>query len=188
MTYVAIAVIGVLGLFNVVLTMTVVRQVRRHEEKLANWRSEPGMPQLNDIPVGKEVPDFTVTTLSGQEIFSGDLVGERSLIAFFSTHCEPCKNHLPDFRDYAITTMSGPARVLAVVVGGEDEAGDFIEGLTGVASIAVQPMQGPMVTAFSVTAYPTIYQLDERGRVAASGRSVRMLERIAGHRGVPADA
>jgi hypothetical protein len=188
MTYVAVAVIGVLSLFNLVLTMTVVRQVRRHGEQFADWRSKPGVPQLNDIPVGKEIPDFAVMTLSGQEISRGDLVGERSLIAFFSVHCEPCKNHLPDFRDYAIAATTGPARVLAVVIGSEDEAGDFIAGLSGVASIAVQPMQGPVVTAFSATAYPTIYQLDERGRVAASGRNVRMLERVAGRRSVPADA
>jgi hypothetical protein len=146
------------------------------------------MPLPNAIPVGAEIPDFTVAAISGQQISRGDLAGERGLIAFFSVHCEPCKNHLPEFRDYANTVTSGPARVLAVLAGSEGDAGDFIDGLAGVASIAMQSMRDPMVTAFSASAFPTFYQLDEAGRVTASGRSVRQLERASGRGNVTADA
>lgn len=188
MTSTAIAVIGALSICNLVLTMTVVRQVRRHGEQLASRRPGPGRPQPDDIPAGQEVPDFAVATLSGEQVSRGGLAGERSLIAFFLVRCEPCKNHLPEFREYASTAATGPAHVLAVLIGNEDDAGDYIEGLAGVASIAMQAMRAPMVTAFSVTAFPTFYQLDDEGRVAASGGSVRHLERANGSRNVPAGA
>ena len=76
---------------------------------------------------------------------------------------------LPEFIKYARGVPGGAAQVLTVLTGDKAEVAEFSEALEGVASITVEPRQGPVARAFSVSGYPTFYLLDENGVIQASG-------------------
>lgn len=182
MTNVAVVVIGVLGLVNFTLTFAVIRQVRRYGELLASRGAGRGQPAWH-IQAGSPIPEFTAATVSGGRVSLSDLIGARSLIAFFAVGCPPCRVQLPEFIRYARSFPGGAAQVLAVVVesGGkrEEKSDDYVRELAGVATVVVEPHGGLAAQAFSVSGQPTIYVLDERGRVETSGMAVRQVAAAA---------
>jgi peroxiredoxin len=171
-----VAVIGLLSLFNLALTLLVVRWVRRHGEKHSTLRS--GFRPAPRLPAGTQIPGFTATTVTGETLGLDSLAGGRSAIAFLSVNCAPCREQLGEFKAYARRVPGGAGQVLAVVVAGKsdpDSAAAFIAELTGTASIVAEALRGPVQSAFSVSGYPSFFVLDERGRVESSAPTVEML-------------
>jgi peroxiredoxin len=182
MTNLAVVFIGVLGLVNFALTFAVIRQVRRYGELLASRGAGRGQPAWH-LQAGSRVPEFTAATVSEGRVSLSDLTGASSMIAFFSVGCPPCRVQLPEFTRYARSFPGGATQVLAVVFSpegeGDEKADDYVRELAGVATVVVEPMGGPTTQAFSVSGYPTIYVLDERGRVVTSGMAVRQVAAAA---------
>jgi peroxiredoxin len=178
MTNVAVVLIGALSLINLMLTFAVIRQVRRYGERLAGRGAGSVQPGWH-IQAGKQIPEFTATTVSGGRVSLSDLTGARSVVAFFGVGCAPCRMQLPEFAQYARSFPGGAAQVLAVVLeseeGPEEKTDDYVQELTGAATVVVEPRGGPTAQAFSVTGQPTIYVLDERGRVETSGMAIRQV-------------
>jgi hypothetical protein len=156
---VVVVVLGILVGANLLLTGAVVRRLAAHERKLATIGSIITPP--GGLAPGAEVPAFTAETVDGEPVdagFSGDGPG---LIAFFSTTCSACVSHAPEFVSVA-AGMPG----LAVVSG---EGGDELLGALGSVPVVRERVpDGPLVTAFEVTAYPTFYVV-EGGRVSPVG-------------------
>jgi peroxiredoxin len=168
--------IGVLSLFNLALTLLVVRWVRHHGERHATLR--PGFRPAPRLPAGTQIPGFTATAVSGDMLTLASLTGGRSAVAFLSVNCPPCREQLGEFKAYAARVPGGAGQVLAVIVGGNgdpESAAAFVEELTGTATIVIEAPKGPVQTAFSVSGWPSFYVLDERGRVESSAPTVEML-------------
>jgi peroxiredoxin len=182
MTNVAVVLIGVLSLVNFTLTFAVIRQVRRYGEMLASRGAGRRQPAWH-IQAGSPAPEFTAATVSGGRVSLSDLTGARSVVAFFGVGCPPCRAQLPEFTRYARSFPGGAAQVIAVVIETEgrreEKADDYVRELAGAATVVVEPREGPMVQAFSVSGQPTIYVLDERGRVETSGMAVRQVAAAA---------
>jgi peroxiredoxin len=175
MTNLAVALIGALSLINLMLTFAVIRQLRRHGELPSHG---PGLDTHRPpwhLPPGTPAPEFTAETVTGETISLSDLTGSRSVVAFLAMNCAPCREQLPQLREYASSIPGGAAQVLAVVIGDREKADRYMRELSGVATVVVEPIHGPVVQAFSVGGYPTIYALDERGQIQASGGAVRQI-------------
>jgi peroxiredoxin len=169
----ALAGVGVLCLVNLVLTFAVIRQVRRHGEKLAVGPMFRG--EMMTLPVGTKVPEFSTATISGERRRLADLTGSRSLVGFFTPGCPPCHAQLPEFSKLARTIPGGAAQVLAVIAGEEKDAAEFGAELGEVASVVIESGHGPVATAFSTYGRPSFYLVGADGRVEASGSTVRRL-------------
>lgn len=48
---------------------------------------------------GDSVPDFTVVMNNGETVTAESLKGRRSIIVFFSTGCQDCRNALPKIQE-----------------------------------------------------------------------------------------
>lgn len=156
--------VGALGLCNLLLLLLIARRVRR----IARRAEVPPRPWL---PPGTLVPDFTTVTTAGDRLSLDDLRGQQSLVGIFSTTCEPCVVQVPVFAAHA-ASEGGPSRVIAVVIGTAEQASDYMAILDGKVTIVCEERYGPVAMAFSARAYPSIYLLDDDGRVIAGGASV----------------
>ncbi len=174
MSFLAVAttLLGVLCLVNLVLTVVLVRRVRRNGERIA---AGPGFRRQAGLPAGAKVGDFTAATVSGASQSLADLAGGRSLVGFFSPTCGPCQRQVPEFTELARTIPGGVAHVLAVVAGEGAEAAEFAAGLAETASVVIEPAHGPVATAFAARGFPTFYLVDAEGRIEASGLAVSVL-------------
>jgi thiol-disulfide isomerase/thioredoxin len=180
MTYLTVAVIGVgvLCLVNLWLIIAMARVLRGHGEQLAHRRSGP-RPVVGPPP-GTQVPEFTVTTVTGATVSAGDLRGQRSVIGFFSPGCAPCHEQVPAFTAFARTLAGGAARPLAVICGGghgsaqgQDAGADHLAGqLADVAHVVREPSAGTAAAALAVSGFPSFILLDAGGRVEAGAHAV----------------
>ena len=163
----AAAFLGVLCLMNLLLLLSLVRRVRRHDEQLAAQSRLPPVPRL---PVGSMAPDFTVATITGETRSLSDLVaGPRGLVAFLTPHCVPCRAYISELRKYAEAGPGSLSQVIAVICGPPAEAAGLADELKGSVSVVVEPMNGTLQETFSVTSYPTFVVITKEGRIGARG-------------------
>ncbi|NUT53326.1 MAG: TlpA family protein disulfide reductase [Saccharothrix sp.] len=149
----ALVVVGVVALLDLVLTIGVVKRLREHTE-LLSARENPS-PALR---AGEAVGEFETSAVDGGRV-SRELVTGETVVAFFSPTCRPCKEKMPQFVRYANAVPGGRDRVLAVVVGDEDAAAEFVSELSPVAQVVVENHEGAMSSAFKARAYPTVLMI-----------------------------
>ncbi len=90
------------------------------------------------------------------------------MVGFFSVSCAPCVENAPRFAEHAAGVPGGKDSVLAIVVAdGDDDPSEMVDILCGGARVVVEGYDGPMATAFGVTAFPT-YAVVASGRVTAT--------------------
>ncbi len=163
----AMVVFGLLTLLNVALTVGVIRRLREHTAALAALPAGGG-DVGGDVALsaGSTVGAFTAVDNQGVPV-SLSTLGTRPLVGFFSPSCGPCKERMPEFIEYAGTRPGGRHGILAVAVGTPEETADMVERLGAVATVVIEPDQGPVQKAFAVSGFPAVV-LVEDGRVAAS--------------------
>jgi thiol-disulfide isomerase/thioredoxin len=168
MAYLAAAtvLVGLLAAVNLLFTVGVIRRLREHTAELAARRNQgtPGTGVAH--PAGARIGDFTATTVAGDRVDAGT-PGDRLLAGFFSPNCGPCKDRLPGFLAYAAARSGGPERILAVVAGTTEESAALVDQLRPVATVVVEPDQGPVQQAFGIAGFPAFVLVDD-GWVAAS--------------------
>lgn len=157
--YALVAVLSAISILNLLLTLGIIRRLRsRSMSRPVNY---PGV-----LPVGAVVGDFVAGDLRGRPVSRDELSG-HTVVGFFSPGCSSCVERLPDF--VAASAAFGPERSLAVVVGDDESAGEYLPSLAAVARVVLQDPDGPLISAFSVSAFPTFFVVDATGRVVAAG-------------------
>ena len=155
----AVVVLTALTLFNLVLTMALVRRLRRLEDP-GRGGTFPEFPDLEEVPAGRPVPDFTATTRDGVEISAKERLGDRAVYAFFDTSCGTCKKQLQPLVDFA--RRAGLA-----------DADAYTSVLEGHATIVMQSLGDEVGLAFSPGGIPAVILADADGVVVRSGVEVR---------------
>jgi hypothetical protein len=168
----AVTVACVLTVINLVFSFGVIKRLRDLTERFETLgrAQDVGGPVM--MSMGDRVEDFAASTVDGEPV-SRELLAGTTLVAFLSTHCEPCAERLPQFIDMARDHPGGRQQVLAIVVGGEDaSATRFTERLVGVARVIREDDGAAVQTAFGVRGYPALGVIASDGTVLASGFEV----------------
>ncbi|MQA95418.1 MAG: redoxin family protein [Streptosporangiales bacterium] len=154
-------------LLDLVLTLGVIRRLRRHTELISNLSS--GMRPYAILAEGETAGPFETVATTGEPV-SRDRLSGRTLVGAFAPHCPACEEKLPAFVDFAKTFPGGRDQVIAVVVGSENEAEAHREQLEPVARVVIEPpMTGEIGTALALNSFPAFGVLDQSGTVVTSG-------------------
>jgi peroxiredoxin len=113
--------------------------------------------------IGREVPDFTVTTLDGGKLKPSDWRGRRVVLDFWATWCPPCRQEIPHFIQLA---KEHPAAELLIIgVSSEDEKTlkAFVakEGVN-YAIVSTDDLPAPFD---AIDAIPTTFFIDRNGLI-----------------------
>ncbi|URM98419.1 redoxin domain-containing protein [Actinomadura madurae] len=155
-----VVLVGVLCAFDLILTLAVVRRLREHAALL-----EGGRAQVPFTAPGTTLPEFSASSLDGTTVTRAFFT-EPTIVGLFSTTCASCQERLPEFTE-RIQGLDA-RRVLAVIEGEQDEAEPFTTALAPVATVVVEPVKGPVSTAFGHPASPSFYIVGDGAVVTSS--------------------
>ncbi|GIF36985.1 hypothetical protein Axi01nite_12960 [Actinoplanes xinjiangensis] len=154
-----VALLGALTLLNLLLTFGIIRRLRTRP-------ANPIVTTPGFLSPGTLIGDFTGHDLDGRPVSRSALSG-RTLVGFFSPGCDACRDMLPDF--VAAAAAFGRDRTLAIVMSGVASASDYLPALTPVARVVPDDPDGPLISAFAITAFPSFFVVAADGRIVAGG-------------------
>lgn len=149
-----VTLVGILCALNLVLTLGVVKRLREHTQLLGAAQGQP-----SQLEPGQEVGEFDTSSTLGEPLLR-DLLSGPVLFGFFSPTCEPCRDKLPRFVEFARQEPGGRSSVIATVVGDADETAEFVAELSDVAHVVVEESGGALATAFRIRALPSVLRAD----------------------------
>jgi hypothetical protein len=163
----AVIVLTAMVMLNLAVTVAVIRRLR----ELAG---QPGESVNHAGPEpGSRLPDFAAEALDGTPVRSADLVGKRTVLAFFSTSCSACRAKAPDYAARAASLEdSGDVVITILQTAPGDNPAAMIAALERAGTLIVQPFPAPLMRTFMVRATPFFYLTDQAGRVASKGISM----------------
>lgn len=170
---IGLVVVGLLGVFNLLLAYGLVRRMREHSDLISRLSDAvSGRSSAGSIaPAGTRVPPFRAVTVDGEVVDSRQL-GASTLVGFFSPGCAPCEELLPQFLATARATPGGRQAVLAVVVSDDSSVAYLVEPLRDVASVVVEGRGAELGAAFGVSSYPATCEIDATGTVTSTRLAV----------------
>ncbi|MEW5989706.1 MAG: TlpA disulfide reductase family protein [Chloroflexota bacterium] len=113
---------------------------------------------------GFNAPDFTLTTLTGEELRLAELRGRPVVLNFWATWCPPCRVEMPFFQDASVQ-YNGRAAVIGVNQGEETPTvSEFITSFQITYPIALDS-DNRVSKLYDVRALPTTYFIDANGIV-----------------------
>ena len=131
------------------------RQVANTERRL----TPPG------LPVGTDMPDFTLTNLDGETVTLAELRDGRPLLLLFvGPFCNSCDEIFPDIHRWQRTLEKRLA--IAIVSGGELEKNRALRDKYDLRTVLVQN-ETDIVDAFNIRGTPTALLVGSDGKIAA---------------------
>jgi hypothetical protein len=170
MTSAGLVFLGVLSLVELLLILLLARKVHQLDDRCTSGPALPSEGAVRPwLEAGTQIPPFRAQTTSSEPVSLEQLLGQESVVGFFSPGCRPCREQLPAFARLA-SDSGRPS--LAVVVGPAGQADEYLSILDGVVPVVREEQGGPVTTAFAARAFPGVFLLDPGGKVVASGASV----------------
>ena len=168
----AVAFVGVLCLFNMLLTFGVIRRLREHAEVVSRF-SGLDVP-LAGLARGEPAPAFSATALGGEAV-----TGPAGLLAvgFFSSGCSICPERVDPFIEYLRSHHIARENTLSVLTG--PDAGHapppYAERLAEATIVCLEADDGELARAFKIQGFPAFCLLDGAGTVLAAHYDPAML-------------
>ncbi|MEI5102771.1 hypothetical protein RB200_34950 [Streptomyces sp. PmtG] len=148
----------------------VIKRLREQSRLLADVDRHPGR-----LAVGTRIDTFETSTVEGEQLVPA-LLPDRMLVAFLFPGCEPCRDKLPVFVEYARRHPGGRPTVLVAVIGSPEQSAGFVSALGAVAQVVVEDHDGALSTAFQTQTYPTVLSVerDANGELVVADHQVRL--------------
>lgn len=130
--------------------------------------SDPRSDASKSHLAGKDVPEFRVTTLDGQEVTQADLAGKAVIVNFWNTWCIPCRQEAPALeRFYADHAADDDFVMLGIVRDDSRSAVEkWVDNRGDDWTIAMDP-GGNAALAFGTRGQPETFAISPDGLVVA---------------------
>ncbi len=126
--------------------------------------SIPGV-DLGEVQEGNQAPDFTLTTLDGEELKLSDYRGKKVILNFWATWCPPCKAEMPHMQSFYEENHE-EVEVIAVNLTnmdkGEEAINTFVEDYELTFAIPLDEA-GDIGMQYQAFTIPTSYAINKDG-------------------------
>ncbi|KPL59464.1 redoxin domain-containing protein [Rossellomorea vietnamensis] len=166
----ALAIVALLiGIFLVNLFQD--QQEKKAKEEAAQLAKES--MDLSDakegLTKGDSAPDFSLTTLDGEEVKLSDYQGKKVILNFWATWCPPCKAEMPHMEQYyEKNAKKENVEILAVNLTSQDEGKkavqQFVDGYELTFPILLDE-KGDIGGEYRAFTIPTTYMIDTNGLI-----------------------
>jgi len=166
----SIVLLWVIVLLNLVLTLGIARRL--------NTMSLTGHDPIaeNRLQAGEPAPAFTAETLDGQQVSLETYAGQIVAFHFLSSHCEPCREVLPDLLTLAPLARQDGVQFVFVILEDEQNTRAFVEEYQIPSPVIVAPRPGndymkpnKFAEAYKSTSTPSYCLIDEEGLLLSAG-------------------
>ncbi|TMW72993.1 redoxin domain-containing protein [Alteribacter natronophilus] len=127
---------------------------------------EPGEEESNTgLEPGNTAPDFTLTTLSGEETSLSDYRGEKVMVNFWATWCPPCRAEMPDMEQIY---TENDVTILAVNLTETEPGKDYVESFREELDLSFPILLDENIEVaglYNIQPIPTSYFIDTSGRI-----------------------
>ncbi|WGG45205.1 redoxin domain-containing protein [Rossellomorea sp. DA94] len=118
---------------------------------------------------GDRAPDFTLTTLDGEEVKLSDYQGKKVILNFWATWCPPCKAEMPHMEQYyEKNAKKENVEILAVNLTSQDDGEkavqQFVDGYELTFPILMDE-NGDIGDEYRAFTIPTTYMIDTNGLI-----------------------
>ncbi len=119
-------------------------------------------PTQEGLEPGQLAPDFTLPTLSGQEMSLSENRGKVIFMNMWASWCGPCHREAPDLQSY-YDSYTGRFEILAVNIGETDvEARGFVNQYSLTFPVLLDPSER-VARMYELRGYPTTYIIGRDG-------------------------
>ena len=171
------AVVAALLLFVAIVLAAVVLQGRAGDEPAEPAAAAPAGP----VHEGMVAPDFTLTSLDGENVSLSDYAGRPLLVNFWASWCPPCRDEFPALARAHEAHADDGFEILGVTYNDQpDLARAFVEDSGAAWPILYDPDHVAW-DAFSPVGPPTSYFVDAEGVVQRVHIGAVNDEQLASH-------
>ncbi|WP_342600405.1 redoxin domain-containing protein [Psychrobacillus sp. FSL H8-0483] len=126
-------------------------------------------PANEGIGKGDTAPNFTLTTLDGEEVTLADYRGKKVVLNFWATWCPPCKAEMPHMQNYYEDMAEKEnVEILAVNLTSSDVGLDKVKAFQEDYALSFPiPLdeEGILGETYQAITIPTTYMIDTTGKI-----------------------
>lgn len=149
---------------NLILTFALIRKVNTK-----SGRTSQDFPDMGP-EVGSKAPDFSAQTLEGETVTLATYAGRSAAFVFISTHCQPCRDILPEIEKLGPVAAQAGVEIALVSKDPPEATRTFIDDLQIHLPVLIAPSDSnPFTREYKANITPSYCLIDIQGKVQSAG-------------------